>query len=94
MIKKEEIEKLADLARITLSSAEVKDLQEEIDVILEYVSEVNDVSADEHKNALGDIYNVMRKDEDPHDGGIFTEDILQEAPALEGQYIKVKRILE
>ncbi len=94
MIKKEEIEKLADLARITLSSEEVKNLPKEIDIILEYVSLVNNISLDKENEHLGDVYNVMRKDESPHEGGVFTEDLLREAPATEEGYVKVRRILE
>ncbi len=94
MVKKEEIEKLAELARITISPKEVENLPGEIDVILKYVSMVNNISLDKEDKYLGDTYNVMRKDENPHEGGVFTKDLLHEAPATERDYIKVKRILE
>jgi len=94
MIKKEEIKKLADLSRITLSLEEIESLQGEIDVILEYVSEVNNVPVDNSEKLVGDVFNVTRKDENPHDGGVFTDDLLREVPELEGSLVKVKRILE
>jgi Asp-tRNA(Asn)/Glu-tRNA(Gln) amidotransferase C subunit len=35
----------------------------------------------------------MRGDEEFHESGIYTEKILEQAPAKEGGYIKVKKIL-
>ena len=35
----------------------------------------------------------MREDDNPHAGGIYTEAVLNEAPEREGDYIKVKKIL-
>ena len=37
--------------------------------------------------------NVMREDANPHESGIYTEKMLEQAPAREGNYIKVKKIL-
>lgn len=91
-ITKEDIKKLADLARIEISDQEVDKLTPEIDSILDYVGQI--------KNAVGDVEklvpklrNVMREDNPTNKTGEYTEDILNNAPAREGKYIKVKKIL-
>lgn len=43
MISKEEIKKLADLARIDVSDEEIESLRSEMDSILDYVGQVSDV---------------------------------------------------
>ncbi len=36
----------------------------------------------------------MRDDADPHEAGLYTEDLLKAAPGRDGNYVKVKKILE
>ena len=94
MITLEEIEKLANLSRIAVTSEEKEQLRKDMESILGYVEQVNKVSADlvlEKEELL--LCNVMRSDDNPHESGVFTETLLQAAPQREGQYIKVKKIL-
>ena len=93
-MKKEDIEQLALLARIEVGDAEALTLAHDITKILEYVSEVNEITGDTHEKTVGALYNVMREDTDAHEPGIYTEDILSAAPGRDGQYIKVKKILD
>ncbi len=94
MISPIEIDKLAALARIQLSVEEKKKLQKDIGAILEYVKQVQNISpARGGIDNKGGINNVFREDVSPHESGIFTETLLAAAPAREGQYIKVKKIL-
>ena len=97
-INKEEIKKLADLARISLNEKEIATFQENITSILDFVSQVQEVSekSDESESSSGVwkmIRNKFREDKDPHEGGLYTEAILNEAPEREGDYFKVKKIL-
>ncbi len=89
----DEVKKLAVLARVGIDDAEAESLVSEFDAILGYVGEINAVQAGEAVPVAGDLINVMREDENPHEAGVFTEDILNEAPSREGDYIKVKKIL-
>jgi aspartyl-tRNA(Asn)/glutamyl-tRNA(Gln) amidotransferase subunit C len=94
-MKKEDIEHLAGLARIALSDTEKESLAQDITNILGYVSEIKEITAevtDEKK--VGELNNVMREDTDPHEPGIYTEELLNAAPERHGQYLKVKKILE
>ena len=95
MISIEEIDELALLARLELSSAEKETMRKEFDSILEYVAAINKVGADfsVSSSSVVSTLNVMREDANPHESGIFTEDLLALAPARKGQYIKVKKIL-
>ena len=86
---------LAKLARIEISDAEAEKLSREFDAILGYVSEVKEVVPEQHSNILKNVgvFNVMREDANPHESGIYTEKILNEAPARQDNFIKVKKIL-
>jgi len=97
-MNKAEVLKLATLARIEVSDAEAESLSHEFEAILNYVGEVKGATDPSpalplERGGLGGVYNVFRADENPHESGIFTEAILKEAPAREGDYLKVKKIL-
>ena len=94
MITLQEIEKLANLSRIAVTSEEKEQLRKDMESILGYVEQVNKVSADlvlEKEELL--LCNVMRSDDNPHESGINTEILLAAAPSREGNYVKVKKIL-
>ncbi len=44
---------------------------------------------------VGDIYNILREDEvtTGHEGGAFSQKILDQAPATQDGFVKVKKIL-
>lgn len=95
-ISNKDIEKLGDLARIKLSEEEKKGLKTDIESILGYVSEIQKVSSDKERDMTSDKeghINIMREDEKPHESGLYTEKILDNAPEREGDYVKVKKIL-
>ena len=96
MINTQDIEKLAKLARISVTEEEKGGLVKEIGSILAYVDEIKKVtktSKEDKSEEIGVVYNVMREDSNPHQSGIDTEKILNEAPKREGDYLKVKKIL-
>ena len=96
MINTQDIEKLAKLARISITEEEKSGLVKEIGSILAYVDEIKQVtktSKEDRSEEIGAVYNVMREDSNPHQSGIYTEKILNEAPKREGDYVKVKKIL-
>ena len=85
---------LAKLSRIELSDEEAENLSHEFDAILNYVGEVKEVTNDQRPTTNNNVIrNVMRGDANPHRSGIYTEKLLKQAPAREGDYIKVKKIL-
>jgi aspartyl-tRNA(Asn)/glutamyl-tRNA(Gln) amidotransferase subunit C len=95
MISAKDIEKLASLARIKIEENEKEQFGKEIDSILGYVNQIKEakVSLDQSER-VGDIKNVLREDANPHETGVNTEKLLNEAPGREGQFVKVKKILQ
>lgn len=93
-LSREDILKLARLARLKLTSDEVSQFQNEITAIIEYVEllQTVDLSGLEVTNQVTGLTNVTRKDEIiPY--GATPEELLKNAPAtLDGQ-IKVKRMI-
>ncbi|MFZ2484358.1 MAG: Asp-tRNA(Asn)/Glu-tRNA(Gln) amidotransferase subunit GatC [Minisyncoccia bacterium] len=92
---KEKVLNLAKLARIEIGNEEAESLSHEFESILKYVGEVKKATTEQHSNNLESVgvFNVMREDTNPHESGLYTEKILNQAPAREGDYIKVKKIL-
>lgn len=92
---KDEVLKLAKLARIGVTDTEAENLASEFEGILNYVAEVKTATAGNtaHTTPAFVQTNIMREDNNHHTSGEYTESILKAAPQSEGQYIKVKKIL-
>ena len=93
MIKKEDIKKLAELARIEANEEETKSLAKDIEAILGYVQQVQNVLVQDTVRKDGALVNVFREDANPHESGIYTDALLSVVPERDGQYVKVKKIL-
>ncbi len=91
-MKKEDLDKLAKLSRLSLTDEEKEKLALEFDSILSYVSEIEKVSVGERVLEAGLLRNVMREDGEPHESGLYTEAILNNAPDTEDGYLKVKQV--
>lgn len=93
-MKKEDIEHLAKLSRIAVTDDEATSLAKDITSILGYVSEIEAITGNtEGEKKVGALFNVMREDENPHEGGAYSEDLLNLAPDRDGRYVKVKKII-
>jgi len=90
-----DIEKLAKLARIELTEEEKQTYLKDLGAILNYVDQIKTVVAGvgEERN-VGELRNVMRADQGENISGVNTEAIVQEFPTKQGNYLKVKKILE
>ena len=94
MISKDDIKKLANLSRIEVSDDEIQSLASDMDSILEYVSQVSEVSLDYKGGVeLGHIINVLREDSEPNISGTQSEVLIAEFPESKDGYLKVKKIL-
>lgn len=92
---KELIEKLAQLSRLDLKSEEIDKYSTEIGDILQYVDILKKASADNQEIIFesSPTRNVLREDENPHQSGIHTDDLLESAPESDNGFVKVKKIL-
>ncbi|MEK9132075.1 MAG: Asp-tRNA(Asn)/Glu-tRNA(Gln) amidotransferase subunit GatC [Patescibacteria group bacterium] len=93
MISKTEIEKLASLARIDVTSAEKDSFTKQIDAILGYVDQLKQVVIAPISDTASTAVNVFREDVGAHSSLEHTDALLSEAPDREGQYVKVQKII-
>jgi len=88
-----DIEKLADLARIEMSQEEKTKILGDMDSILGFIGQIQEAKVDITEREAGDVRNIMREDENPHESGMYTDDILREVPKVRDNYVEVKKIL-
>lgn len=93
MLTKEEVKKIAVLARIELTETEVEKFQKDLSAVLEYVDELKLVNVDglEEVSQVTGLVNVQRQDVAVDHGNI--EEIFSQAPEMKDGYFKVKAIL-
>ena len=93
-ITREDVLKLAQLSKIKLTNEEVDKFVVELDAIVKYVEQIDLVDIDglQPTDQVTGLKNVTRADE-VIDYGVSPEKLLKNAPAVEQNQIKVKRIL-
>lgn len=94
MITREDVKKLANLSRIELTPEEEDAFLAEIDPILGYVGQIQNIEGQVSSEESSIRKNVFRKDSDAHESGIFTDALIGQAPRSEKGYVKVKKILQ
>lgn len=88
------IENLANLARIDLPEVEKEILANDLAGVLAYVDQVQGVAKGLlTTESAQTLKNIAANDEALHIGGEYTENILNEAPGREGEYLVVKKVL-
>ncbi len=94
MSDKKQVEYVANLARIGISAEESESLASQLSKILGYIDKLKelDVSGIEPMRGLHLENNIFRKDEAMDSG--TQEDILKNAPAREGNYFKIPKVIE
>lgn len=96
MISRDEIKKLAVLARLNVGEKEISRFQNDLGKILDFVSKIKEIelpSETAEKQRDGALFNVFREDKEPHEPLKYTESLMKEAPEKEKGFIKVKKIL-
>jgi aspartyl-tRNA(Asn)/glutamyl-tRNA(Gln) amidotransferase subunit C len=94
-LTKDDVLKLAQLARLCVSDSEVIRYQDEINKILGYVEQLQDIDVTnvEPTSQVTGLHNVVRKDVISPSSSTPAE-LLQNAPEVtEDGYIKVKRMI-
>ncbi len=93
-LTREDVLKLAQLSKIKLTDEEIDKFVSELDAIVKYVKQIDsvDVSGLRPTDQVTGLTNVMRPDE-KIDYATSPKELLKNAPALEKDQIKVKRIL-
>lgn len=93
-LNREDVLKLAKLARLQLTDEEANQYVIELSAILEYVQMLDkvDTAGLEPTSQVTGLTNVARSDEEI-DYGVSQEELLKNVPHKEGKLIKVKRMI-
>ena len=93
-LSRDDVLKLAQLARLDLTDEEVAEYSRELTEILHYVEQLQGVDIDglTPTNQVTGLTNVARKDE-VKDYGYESRDLLKNVPQTEADQIKVKRMI-
>jgi aspartyl-tRNA(Asn)/glutamyl-tRNA(Gln) amidotransferase subunit C len=94
-LSREDILKLARLARLDVSEEEISLYQKELSSILQYVEQIQDTDVFGLKptTQVTGLTNVMRDDE-VRDYGVSPDDLLRLAPKTQDRQLKVKRMIK
>lgn len=96
MISKEEVQKVAKLARLGLQEEELKKKEKELSSILDYFKLLDELDVSQTTPAFYalPLKNIMREDRAEKKDRKEVEKLLSQAPLGEGRYVKVKEILK
>ena len=93
-ITKEEVKKVAHLARLELNDDAINKHSEQLEKILEYIKQLEKIETDDipcTTRAI-EVINVFRKDENKNSD--CTEELLELGPSREDNYFKVPKIIQ
>lgn len=93
-LTRDDVLKLARLARLDLTDEEIEQFSKELTAILHYVEQLQavDVTGLEPTNQVTGLTNVTRKDE-VINYGYAPKELLKNVPAVLDDHIKVKRMI-
>jgi aspartyl/glutamyl-tRNA(Asn/Gln) amidotransferase C subunit len=90
----EDVQKLAALARLTVTDAELQTFTREFDSVLSYIGQLEKL---EVPPGFADpkplLRTVMREDGEPHESGKYTDALVAQFPAKERNALVVKQII-
>jgi len=92
-ITKEEVKKVANLARLELNDDEINNHAAQLEKILEYIEQLKKIDTDDVPSTTRaiEVTNVFRKDKKKNSDCI--EEILELGPSREDKYYKVPKII-
>lgn len=95
-MNRDDILQLGELSRIALSDELVAELEQELPAIVEYVSAIDTIAADDVDDSpqVGARYNVLREDVVTNEPNQYTDDLLREMSDTHGRHLKVPKILK
>jgi aspartyl-tRNA(Asn)/glutamyl-tRNA(Gln) amidotransferase subunit C len=88
------VRRIAHLARIAVAEEEVENLKGELNSILAFVEQLSEVNVDGVEPMTSVTPMAMKKRPDVVTDGGIPDDILRNAPASEGHYFVVPKVVE
>lgn len=91
-----DVKHIAKLARLGITEEEAEKFQKELSAILDFIEQLKEVNTEDTESTaqVTGLENVMRPDESFRTEDEQRQEILKNAPAREGNYIKVKAVFE
>ena len=93
-IDKATVVKVARLARIAVGDDEAEALRGEVNTILGFVEQLNEVDVEGVEPMTAVVHVPMKEREDVVSAGGYAERILANAPAREGPFFVVPKVVE
>lgn len=87
-----DVKALAQLSRLNVTDEELTKLEKEIPAILQFVETIQQVSSD-MKEESPEHRNIMRADENPHESGVYSKDLLDAAPKQRDNQVVVQQVI-
>lgn len=93
-LTRDDVARLAHLARLSLTDAEIDEFRAELSTILQYVEKLDtaDTAGLEPTSQVTGLHNVMR-DDSVVDYGMSRDDLLRNAPQTQDGLLKVRRMI-
>jgi aspartyl-tRNA(Asn)/glutamyl-tRNA(Gln) amidotransferase subunit C len=88
------VRRIAHLARIAVADEEVAHLQGELNAILAFVEQLSEVNCEGVEPMTSVTPMAMKKRDDKVTDGGIAADVLRNAPAHEGSYFIVPKVVE
>ena len=88
------VRRIAHLARIAVAEDEVEHLKNELNGILAFVEQLQEVNVEGVEPMTSVTPMAMKKREDVVDDGDIADDIVKNAPATQGHYFVVPKVVE
>ena len=88
------VRRIAHLARIAVAEDEVEHLKDELNGILAFVEQLQEVKVEGVEPMTSVTPMAMKKREDVVTDGDIADDIVKNAPATEGRYFVVPKVVE
>ena len=92
-ITREEVKKVASLARLELNEDQIKNHAQQLEKILEYIKQLEKVDTNNISGTTRaiEVFNVFRKDNNKKSDCV--EELLELGPSREDKYFKVPKII-
>jgi aspartyl-tRNA(Asn)/glutamyl-tRNA(Gln) amidotransferase subunit C len=88
------VRRIAQLARIAVAEDEIEHLREELNAILAFVEQLSEVNVDGVEPMTSVMPMQMKKRADVVTDGGIADEILKNAPAVEGHFFAVPKVVE
>ena len=88
------VRRIASLARIRVEENEIPRLQSELNSILGWIEQLNEVNVDGVEPLAGGAMMALRLREDAVTDGNYPEKVLANAPDREGDFFTVPKVIE